>query len=189
MKKTNLVETAPEEVETSAAETDDWPPEERLYTVHVVGRKSQAAPLSVTVSINKKELSMEVDTGASVSIISERIYNKLWKRQDAPGLRRPAVRLHTYSGETLEVLGELDVPVRCHGQVAKLPLIVVRGDGPSLLGRNWMESLVLPWQEILQKGHIRSIGTDTRKTLYTDLLQRYGDIFKEGIEERQRQSR
>ena len=34
-------------------------------------------PLLVTVSINNASLEMEVDTGASVSIISEETYNRL----------------------------------------------------------------------------------------------------------------
>ena len=57
------------------------------------------------------------------------------EKLDAPGLRRPGVRLHTYSGEQLEIIGEVVVRVWYETQVAKLPLIVVRGNGPNLLGR------------------------------------------------------
>ena len=35
-------------------------------------------PLKVTVKVNNADLDMEVDTGASVSIISEDTYNRLW---------------------------------------------------------------------------------------------------------------
>ena len=41
-------------------------------------------PLLVTVSINNASVEMEVDTGASVSIISEATYNHLWSPEDAP---------------------------------------------------------------------------------------------------------
>ena len=41
-------------------------------------------PLLVTVSINNASVEMEVDTGASVSIISEETYNHLWSPGDAP---------------------------------------------------------------------------------------------------------
>ena len=34
-------------------------------------------PLKVRVSVNKVDIDMEVDTGASVSIISEETYNRL----------------------------------------------------------------------------------------------------------------
>lgn len=40
------------------------------------------------------------------------------------------MRLHTYSGEPLEVVRELELQVQCQNQVAKLPLMVVRNEGP-----------------------------------------------------------
>ncbi|XP_062501692.1 uncharacterized protein K02A2.6-like [Corticium candelabrum] len=180
--KTHRVETTPLTPKAQQAveegQSDDGV--EGMYTVYVVGKECQNEPLAVTVHINKKAVQMEVDTGASVSIVSESTYKKLWKRQELPGLRRPQVRLHTYSGEPLTVLGELDVRVRTQNQIATLPLIVVRNDGPNLLGRNWMKSLVLPWHEMLQKGHIKSIGTETS---CTELLKRFDGVFEEGIGE------
>ena len=35
-------------------------------------------PLAVSVKVNNMDLVMELDTGASVSIISEAAYNHLW---------------------------------------------------------------------------------------------------------------
>lgn len=32
-------------------------------------------------------------------------------------------------------------------QVARLPLVVIKGKGPSLFGRNWLEQIQLDWQE------------------------------------------
>ena len=46
-------------------------------------------PLLVTVSINNASVEMEVDTGASVSIISEETYNRLWSPEDTPLSREP----------------------------------------------------------------------------------------------------
>ena len=43
-----------------------------------------------------------------------------------------------------------------------------------------MKSLVLPWHEMLQKGHIKSIGTETS---CTELLKRFDGVFEEGIGE------
>lgn len=38
--------------------------------------------------------------------------------------------------------------VEYNGQTATLPLIVVKGEGPSLLGRNWLGALKLDWHDI-----------------------------------------
>ena len=59
------------------------------------------------------------------------------------------VKLCTYSQEPIAVLGCCYVNVTYKGQTCKeMPLIVVKGNGPSLLGRNWLSKLTLDWQEI-----------------------------------------
>ena len=73
---------------------------------------------------------MEVDTGASVSIMSQNTYHKLWPRR---GLSTSAIT---------------DVQVVYEGQTTTLPLVVVKGDGPTLLVRNWLGKLKLNWGKI-----------------------------------------
>ena len=46
------------------------------------------------------------------------------------------------------MLGKLMVKVQYQGQAEKLPLSVVAGDKPSLLGRNWPAKLKLEWKHI-----------------------------------------
>ena len=66
---------------------------------HVTG--TPVNPLLVTVSIINTSVEMEVDTGASVSIISEANYNHLWSTEDAPPIQESNVKLPTYSGEQI----------------------------------------------------------------------------------------
>ena len=70
----------------------------------------------VTVKVNDKDLQMEVDTGASASVISEEVYGRLWKRKDAQPLRLTTVTLHTYTGEKLALLGSITVDVHVQYQ-------------------------------------------------------------------------
>ena len=51
-----------------------------------------------------------------------------------------------------------------------LPLLVVEGSGPSLLGQNWLSSLRLNWKElnILQSGY----------SAVESLLANYADLFQ-----------
>ena len=59
---------------------------------------------------------MEVDTGASVSIMCETLYRKLWPRR---GLNTTTIRLSKVLSGANWSYG---------------PLVVVKGDGPTLLG-------------------------------------------------------
>ena len=53
-----------------------------------------------------------------------------------------------YTGEPLKTCGEVMMVVRHNGQEKKLSLLVVPGDGASLLGRNRMGQLQLDWREV-----------------------------------------
>ena len=60
-------------------------------------------PLEVRVLIDNCSLPMELDTGASRSVISENKFGKLWPDRK---LESSTVRLQTYSQEPLSVMGQ-----------------------------------------------------------------------------------
>ena len=66
--------------------------------------RDKPKPLLVTMRVNEKELQLEVDTGASASVISESTYRELWP-EDPPNLLETQVKLHTYTGEKIKILG------------------------------------------------------------------------------------
>ena len=73
-----------------------------VYDLYPVQGKNRC-PYMVQVVINGAPLLMEVDTGASMSLISESTYLKLW--EIPPKLRPTTTRLRTYSGQQLAILG------------------------------------------------------------------------------------
>ena len=95
---------------------------------------------------------MQVDTGAAVSVIRHSVFQSLW--DSPPSLMKSDVKLQSYTGEQIGVIGCFTTSVSYQGQKKDLPLLVVEGSGPSLLGRNWLSSLRLNWKElnILQSG-------------------------------------
>ena len=96
-------------------------------------------PYTLELQIDDKAVKMEVDTGASLSIISLPTFRKFWPRKE---LRPSNVRMKTYTGETLLAFGSADVEVKGYGkETAVLPLLIVEKEGPSLLGRNWLNTL------------------------------------------------
>ena len=78
-------------------------------------------------------MTMELDTGAAVSVISEHTYHSTWPH-DRPALQQSSIKLQTYSGEELEVIGSISVQVCYEDQQEELPLLVVRGTGVQPVG-------------------------------------------------------
>ena len=137
----------------------------RLFTV---GAKS-STPIAVELTVNGARITMEVDTGAAVSLISEQTLKAI-----APNatLQPSRVILKTYTEERMSVLGELQVDVQYHQQSTTLPLVVVAGEGPSLFGRNWLESIRLNWHQIC------AISTSSASVgSLESLLEKHQEIF------------
>ena len=101
--------------------------------------EGHAQPTVVTMGVSGAEIAMEVDTGVSVSIISEATYNKLWSKNQAPHLQPCHVNLKTYTGE---------LPCMKKQQQPHFNLLVVKGSGPSLLGRDWLRKIRLNWKKL-----------------------------------------
>jgi len=78
------------------------------------------------------------------------------------------VRLKTYSGELLETLGSLDVSVQYGEQQSQLLLIVVKGNGPRLFGRDWLKIIKLGIYSL-------------QESPLDILLSRYQGVFEEGL--------
>ena len=122
--------------------------EEQAYCINSV--RSDRKPVRVTVLLNKAEAVMEIDTGASISLISDVTYRALWSDDMRPSLRPSTVKVQTYTGDHLSVVGEPRVTVEYGDQSKELRLLVVHGNGPSLLGRDWLHHLKLNWKELFQ---------------------------------------
>ena len=114
-------------------------------------------PLYVTVSVNGNPLAMEIDTGASVSIASLKTFESIRNGESILELDKSMVQLHTYAGQQIKVCGPAMVQARHDGQTALLPLIITEGNGPTLLGRNWLEALRLDWRTIFRVGKSQTL--------------------------------
>ena len=121
----------------SSHQTNVLSNDEDTYTLFTV-TQSATQPLSATFQLNGVDLVMDIDTGASVSIISQQTFKELWGQDSHPALQHCGIRLRTCTGELLPIKGETQVEVHYKDQVKTLPLIVAEGNGPSLMGRNWL---------------------------------------------------
>lgn len=112
----------------------------------------------VSVQINGQQLDMELDTGAAVSVISENTFQSFLK--DSVTIQPSNIMLRTYLGKELPILGTANVDVTYETQKVSLPLVVVKGEGASLFGQNWLQYICLNsvnWGTINHLDNDRSI--------------------------------
>ena len=113
---------------------------------------------------------MEVDTGAATSVMSESLFTELWPGRS---LEPTTVRLRSYIKEEIPVVGCCHVDVSHESQSAEnLPLIIVTGYGPCLLGRDWLSHVKLDW---------RKIHNMPENIALQDVLEKHPAVFQEGL--------
>ncbi len=67
--------------------------------------------MEVTITLDNVETVMELDTGATLSVMSESTYQTLWPTDGRPPLQPSTARLSTYTGERISVLGQITLHV------------------------------------------------------------------------------
>ena len=107
--------------------------EEGSTTLLHVRSESAVPPLQVPLLLDGCEVTMELDTGATMTLMSEDTFRILWPGRS---LDKCKVRLCSYSKQPIPVMGKCNVNITYKDQQGvNLPLIIVKGPGPSLLGR------------------------------------------------------
>ena len=93
----------------------------------------------VSVQINGVTVPMEVDTGAARTIMLLEQQKCLFPSVE---LQPSQVVLRTYTTEQLQVVGEIPTHLQYGEQHCDTSMLVVAGDGPVLLGRDWLRKIL-----------------------------------------------
>ena len=166
-RRTHRVQEAPDDRSSDNGESSG-----EEYRLHKLTDRSSSTPINVAVRINGKTLTMDLDTEAAVSIISDQTRKSLFPELK---LQPSSLVLKTYTEEPMEVLGQLNVQVQYGGQEEKLVLIVVAGTGPSLFGRNWLKYIRLDW------GKIASVRATQSSESVSTLVKRHQQLFTDEL--------
>lgn len=164
-------------VEGSSTSSDS---EEEIFYVGIhshthKGKGSKVKPIMVELEIEKSPLKMEIDTGCGVSIVNQRFYEEELKEKNIE-LQKSDVKLRTFTGESIPVVGKCQVKVGYQGKEMVLPLMVVGCDGgPALFGRDWLERMPLKWEEIMRV----EVKESTQEKI--DKILKQSEVFDQGV--------
>ena len=98
-------------------------------------QRRESPPYQVKVLINNKNVLMEIDMGAAVTLMSINEFRELFPQRQ---LQKSKLTLKTYTSEELQIVGETDVTVTYQSQRHHLKLVVVEQVGHALMGRDWL---------------------------------------------------
>ncbi|XP_033105655.1 uncharacterized protein LOC117107953, partial [Anneissia japonica] len=143
--KTHFVQTKSSAEHELTMPTDEY--ELPLYKSDTIG--SHVKPYMCTVTLNGIPTMMEIDTGATTSLISEAQFKQIQLgKLNLSLITEELPKLRTYSGEIIQPLGQVMVEVGHENQNYHLPLLIIPGKGPNLLGRDWLQRFQLNWSTV-----------------------------------------
>ena len=135
------------------------------------------SPILVNIFLDEAKVTMELDTGTPPTIISKNLFEKIWPdTNNRPVLYPSSSHLRVYGGIPLTVVGELRVNARVENssESRMTTVVVVKEEGPCLLGRRLINSL-----SVLQ--YVNSVATNSDSLraefpkLFSEDLGRYRD--------------
>ena len=126
-------------------------------------------PIIVNVSLNQVPVTMELDTGTSLSVINKYTYNHIHTVSTTPISKSP-VKLTTV--DSIPIIGSINVHVKYKEVKEELPLLVVDGNGPNLIERDWLSKCRVNLADIF--------SLDSPNAL-KEALKRYSSVFTEQL--------
>ncbi len=140
---------------------------------------TKVQPYTVDMQIDGHKVKLEIDTGCSLTVLNEETFKELRKSGKSTKIKQTGIKLETYTGQPIEVKGTSQVTVEYQEQKKTLPVVVVAGNGPNLLGRGWLAELKLSWDQIKHERHVLQIQTGDDSL--QKMLVRHSDVFKEEL--------
>ncbi|XP_062709374.1 uncharacterized protein K02A2.6-like [Aedes albopictus] len=185
-----------EKVETVAAETsvtdkfhriqvNDTSDEDSEISCMMIGRISKATEAClVDVRVQGIKLTMEVDTGSAVAVISEILYQQMFSSIPVSKCDK---KLVVVNGSKIAVVGEITVEVILNGVTADRKLIVLKTTRSftPLLGRDWMKVFYPNWKDqFMQPRSVNSLSvTEDPDKVLGRIKQKYSNVFNKDFTE------
>lgn len=101
----------------------------------------------VNLNVEGKTIQMMLDTGATVSVISQ----ATWKMLGKPPLRPAPREMFDANQKVIPSIGICMVTVKYNGQEGFLPVFVRRDDYKSIVGTNWFTTMQFDFNSIFEK--------------------------------------
>ena len=146
---------------------DDYQQEEHsIYSVFNMEASGRSKDYSVDLKLGGNFVKFQLDTGSARTIVNEAVYRNMFSDHK---LKESSTLLRSYTKEEIPILGEFEVAVEYGEQcVPRMLLLVVKGDQPCLLGRDWLSKIKLKWENIFS---VTSKSVETLQKEYQDVFQ------------------
>ncbi|GBP51893.1 Uncharacterized protein K02A2.6 [Eumeta japonica] len=154
--------------------------EEEVYEIQKInhGNNMQNEKFNITLQINGKFHTLELDTGAAVTTCSAEYFKNNFGNLK---LTKTSVKLRTYTGEILQPLGTCNVNIKYRDSQGRVFIIDRKVD--PVIGREWIRKLNIQFDINSIHKEENDITEKEFKEKLHKLLEQYRELFTEEIGE------
>lgn len=114
-----------------------------MYDIFQVSRPKPVPSLEIDIS--ETLIQMEVDTGASISLLNFSTYNEIKVEENE--LLRNLCRMRAYTGNIVKSRGESQIKFQYKGKSMLHNFIIIDVSSPNAFGRDVLKNLYLYWEK------------------------------------------
>lgn len=140
---------------------------------------SDYKPVSLVISVEGYNITMEIDTGSALSCVNKETYDLNFSHLP---IKQSQITLSFYDGSIIKPLGYIEVLVNFRNKSKLLDLYVISNGTTSLLGRQWLTELKID----IPKFNVCNINNrisdnSANDTFLEKLFNRYSEVWSGGL--------
>ncbi|XP_039747900.1 uncharacterized protein K02A2.6-like [Pararge aegeria] len=153
--------------------TNDEHTDTHLNGIYSINCETKVLPFVVEVSLENIPVVMQVDTGASFSLVNECTWKNIEHQNQHITLQPVNLTLRTWTDTPVILLGQAKLQAQYRDIKCSLNVIIAKGRGPNLLGRDWLGPLNIAL-------NINVIANNDLVNIEKTILK-YSNIFRDGL--------
>ena len=150
-----------------------------FLTIYQLDHKKFTLPTVITISIENQNIPVEIDTGASISLINWETFKKINCNSNII-LLPTSCKLKTYSGEIVNPKGQCEIEFYYKNRKLKILFLITDKKSPNLLGRDILGKLKLNWESIFNSYVVTEKCNSNNESL-NKIISEYESVFSDEL--------
>ena len=158
--------------------TDNDNSDDDLFSIYQLDHKKSSQPIIITIMIENQNVPIEIDTGASISLINWDTFKKINCKSNII-LPPTSCKLKTYSGEIVHPKGQCEIEFSYENKKLTFFLITDK-KSPNVLGRDILGKLRLNWEKIFHSYVVTEHCISEKESL-NKIISEYESVFPDEL--------
>ena len=159
--------------------TDEGQSDEDFFTIYQLDHKKSNQPIVITISIENQNIPVEIDIGASISLINWETFKKINCKSNII-LLPTSCKLKTYSGEIVNPKGQCEIEFYYENKKLKTLFLITDKKSPNVLGRDILGKLKLNWESIFNSYVVTEKCNSNNESL-NKIISEYESVFSDEL--------